>query len=81
MSFNYKKYDSITADMVRSQINNDILKFLDVYADHYVISFKNNHDVQQLIQLNLERDKEMKQILDICVQCLKLVEATIENKK
>lgn len=81
MSFHYKEYESITGDIVRNQISNDILKFLDVYADHYAISFKNNHDIRQLIELNEERDKEMKQILDICVRCLKLVEGTIEDRK
>lgn len=80
MTFNYREFDIITVEAIRKVIDNDIFKYLEVYADHYFISFKTNYDIMQLFKLIEERET-MKYVLDTCVKCLKLVEFTNEAGK
>lgn len=78
---NYKEFDLFTTDDIKKKIDHDIRNVFDLFADSYVAIYKIAHDLRELQNTMQKQNEELRQALDLCIQCLKLVETTVQNRK
>ncbi|MDY0409724.1 hypothetical protein ACFFIS_05920 [Virgibacillus soli] len=81
MNYKYKEFDLFTAADIKQMVDHDIDKALELFADSYFVTFKMQHDILQLRHLIETKNEEIQQAIDLCRQCLKSVETTIQNRK
>ncbi len=81
MTYKYREFDLFTAKDIRSMVEHDLDKALELFADSFVVTFKIQHDIIQLSNIIEAKNEEMSQALDLCAKCLKLVETTVQNRK
>ncbi|WP_426579024.1 hypothetical protein P5490_003325 [Bacillus altitudinis] len=81
MNYKYKEFDMFTVDQIKSMVNHDIDKALELFADGYVAAYRIEHEIGQVYELLDKRNEELRQALDLCKQCLMLVETAIQNRK
>lgn len=77
----YKEFDLFTVEQIKSMIGHDLEKTIDLFADSYVATYRIQHDVRELQNVIAKQHDELRQALDLCVKCLKLVETTVQNRK
>lgn len=77
----YKEFDAFTVEQVKELIGQDLFKTMDLFADSYVVTYRIQHDIRELQIVIDKQHEELRQALDLCVKCLKLVETTIQNRK
>ena len=77
----YKEFDLFTVDQIKGMIGLDIEKAMDLFADSYVATYRIAHDIRVLQNVITKQHDELRQALDLCAKCLKLVETTVQNRK
>ncbi|MEK3889644.1 hypothetical protein [Bacillus sp. FSL K6-3431] len=78
---NYNEFDLFTADDIKKKINHDIGNALDLFADSYVAIYRIAHDLKEHQKTMQKQNEELRQALNLCIQCLKLVETTAQDRK
>ncbi|OLP64754.1 hypothetical protein BACPU_23440 [Bacillus pumilus] len=78
---NYKEFDLFTADDIKKKINHDIGNAFDLFADSYVDLYRIAHDLKEFQNTIQKQNEELRQALNLCIKCLKLVEITLQNRK
>lgn len=81
MNYKYKEFNMFTAADIRQMVNHDIDKALDLFAESYFVTYKMQHDLLQLRELIETKNEELHEAIDLCRQCLQLIETTIQNRK
>lgn len=54
---------------------------MDLFADRYVATYRIEYDIRELQKVIVKQHDELRQVLDLCVRCLKLVETTVQKLK
>lgn len=62
-------------------MGHDLEKTIDLFADSYVATYRIPHDVRELQKVAVRQHNDLSQAFDLCIKCLKLVEATVQNRK
>lgn len=76
----YTEFDWFTVKEVEKIIGHDIFKAIKLFADSYVATYRIAHDVSELkVTIEKQRD-ELRQSLDLCIKCLKLIETIVQNR-
>lgn len=76
----YTEFDRFTVKEVEKIIGHDIFKAIELFADSYVATYRIAHDVSELkVAIEKQRD-ELRQSLDLCIKCLKLIETIVQNR-
>jgi len=78
---NNKEFDLFTADDIKKKIDHDIRNAFDLFADSYVAIYRIAHDLRELQNTMQKQNEELRQALNLCIECLKLVESTIQSRK
>lgn len=78
---NYKEFDLFTVEEIKVMMGNDLEKALELFADSYVVTYRISHNIRELQNVIDKQHDELRQALDLCVKCLKLVETTVQNRK
>ncbi|WP_210471662.1 hypothetical protein [Sporosarcina sp. 6E9] len=76
-----KEFDLFTVGEIKDRIGHDPIQAMDLFADSYVAIYRIQHDVRELHNTITKQHDELRQALDLCVKCLKLVETTIQNRR
>ena len=80
MTYKYKEFDLFTAEQIKNMLLYDSKKFFELFADLYVVAYRIEHKHNQFYDLSEQRNDELKQALNLCKQCLNLIEKTIQNR-
>lgn len=76
----YKEFDLFTVGEIKAMIGHDLKEAMDLFADSYVATYRIEHDIRELQKVIVKQHDELRQALDLCVKCLKLVETTVQNR-
>lgn len=76
----YTEFDQFTVKEVEKIIGHDIFKAMELFADSYVATYRIAHDVSELKVVIAKQRDELRQALDLCVKCLKLIETIVQNR-
>lgn len=77
---NYKEFDLFTVKDIKKIINHDIGNAFDLFADSYVAIYRITHELRELQNTTQKQNEELRQALYLCIQCLNLVETTVQNR-
>lgn len=77
----YKEFDLFTVKQIKEMIGHDLEQAMDLFADSYVVTYRIAHDIRELQNVITKQHDELRQALDLCVKCLKLVETTVQNRR
>ena len=77
----YKEFDLFTVEQIKIIIGNDYEIAMDLFADSYVATYRIEHDIKELQYVITKQHDELRQALNLCVKCLKLVGTTVQNRR